>query len=126
MKKVFLIEDDLAIVDIYQTMIKKANFDVEVFNLGQETIKKIKEIETDHGAKPDIVLLDLILPDIDGIEVLKEIRKSNATKDVKVFILTNQENVEPQQLDGVKPDKFITKANITPTQLVELIKKELQ
>ena len=125
MKKIFLVEDDVAIIDVYQTMMKKAKFDVRVFNLGEEAIKSIKDIESGEGEKPDIILLDLILPDVDGMEVLKEIRNNNATKGVKVFILTNQENTESRFDDNVKPDKFIIKANITPTQLVELIKEEL-
>ena len=119
-------EDDVAIIDIYETMIKKANFDVEVISLAQDVIKKMKDIVAKEAEKPDIVLLDLILPDMNGIEVLKEIRKNNATKDIKVFILTNQEDGQGEKEDGVRPDKFIIKANITPTQLVETIKEALQ
>ncbi len=125
-KKVILVEDDLAIIDIYQTMIQKAGFDVEAIGSGQEVIKKIKELKAGDPSKPDIVLLDLILPDINGIEVLKEIRKNNTTKDICVFILTNQEESQISKLDGIKPDKFIIKANITPIQLVALIKEQLQ
>ena len=125
MKKILLVEDDSAIIDIYEIMMKKAGFDVQVISLGQDVIKKIKKIETREEIKPDIILLDLILPDINGMEVLSEIRKSDATKNIKVFILTNQEKAEFQEKEGIKPDKFIIKANITPTQLIELIKKEL-
>lgn len=126
-KTIFLVEDDSAIADIYKMVMKKSHFNVEVFNLGQEVIKTIKNISdaNSQAPKPDIILLDLILPDINGMEVLREIRNNNATKDIKVFILTNQNNVELGQ-DGVKPDKLIVKAHITPTQLVELIKEELK
>ena len=104
---------------------ERAHFEVEVLSLGQEVIKKIKNIESGQEVKPDIILLDLILPDINGIEVLREVRKSSATKDTKVFILTNQESSQVIELENIKPDMFIVKANITPTQLLELIKKEL-
>ncbi len=124
-KKVLLVEDDSAIIDIYQTMIKKANFDVEVISLGQEVIKKMKELKGSDQPKPDIILLDLILPDINGIEVLKEIKSNSFTKDIIVFILTNQEESQ-QRLGDTKPDKFIIKANITPTQLIGLIKEQLK
>lgn len=123
-KKVLLVEDDLAIADIYKTVMEKDGFKVEVVSLGEEAIKKIKDLETNKDAKPDIILLDLILPDINGIEVLQEIKKTNITKDIAVFILTNQEN--SQFSNGMKPDKFIIKANITPTQLLGLIKEELK
>lgn len=125
-KKIILVEDDPAITDIYEIMMKKAHFNVEIVRLGQEAIKKIKSIENGEEIKPDIILLDLILPDINGMEVLKEIRKNNTTKDITVFILTNQSYIESQQLDNIKPDKFIIKANITPTQLLELIKERLK
>jgi len=123
-KKILLVEDDSAIIDIYKIM-ERAHFEVEVLSLGQEVIKKIKNIESGQEVKPDIILLDLILPDINGIEVLREVRKSSATKDTKVFILTNQESSQVIELENIKPDMFIVKANITPTQLLELIKKEL-
>ncbi|MBI1866248.1 MAG: response regulator [Candidatus Staskawiczbacteria bacterium] len=121
-KKIILVEDDPAIVDIYETLMKKANFDVKVFGSGQEVMSMIKNIEDDTESKPDIVLLDLILPDISGIEIFKQIKENEKTKDIKVFILTNQQDVQMQQLGNAKPDKFIIKANISPTQLLELIK----
>ena len=125
MKKIILVEDDPAIIDIYETLMKKAHFDVRVISLGQEVINMIKNIEEGTELKPDIILLDLILPDINGIEVFKEIKKNKKTKDIKIFILTNQKDVQPQQLGDEKPDKFIIKANISPTQLLELIKEYL-
>jgi CheY-like chemotaxis protein len=125
MKKVLLVEDDSAIIDIYQTMLKKAGFDVEVLSSGQEVVKKITNIQSGDDQKPDIMLLDLILPDMNGADVLLQVRKNSATRATKVFILTNQEKNDLQNFDGAKPDKYIIKANITPTQLVELIKQEL-
>src|SRR5436309_2746598 len=124
-KKILLVEDDPAIIDIYQMMIKKAGFAVEVMSLGQEVLTRTKAIRGGEESKPDIVLLDLTLPDIDGTEVLKDIRSSDATKNIKVFILTNQEKIAAEKLGDAKPDKFIIKANITPTQLIDLIKEEL-
>ncbi len=125
-KKVLLIEDDQAIIDIYEIMIKKANFDVESISSGQQAIEIIKNIITGEQIKPDIFLLDLILPDINGMEVFREIKKNKETKDIKVFILTNQQESQLQWLDDIRPDKFLIKANTTITQLLELIKQELK
>jgi DNA-binding response OmpR family regulator len=126
-KKILLIEDDSAIADIYQTVLKKAQFDVETIALGQEAIKKMKDIASgkEEVVKPDVVLLDLVLPDINGMEVLSEIRKHDETKNIKVFILSNQEVVDNKESGSVRPDKSIIKANITPSQLAEIIAQEL-
>ncbi|OGZ67384.1 MAG: hypothetical protein A3C58_03790 [Candidatus Staskawiczbacteria bacterium RIFCSPHIGHO2_02_FULL_34_10] len=123
-KKILIVEDDVAIVDIYKTILEKASFAVDVISSGQEVIKTLKDIKSEGEVKPDLILLDLILPDMNGIEVLKELKGNSATKDIKVFILTNQE-IELQDLGGIRPDKYIIKANITPTQLLEVIKKQL-
>lgn len=125
-KKIFLVEDDPAIVDIYETLMKKAEFDVVSITNGQDMLRKIKGIETGEEGKPDLVLLDLILPDVNGVDLLKNLKKTEATKDIPVFILSNQESSVTENLEGVKPDKFIVKANITPTELIETIKGQLK
>lgn len=121
-KKIILVEDDLAIADIYATIFKKAGIEVIVIGLGKDVLPKIK----DEEIKPDIVLLDLILPDVNGMDVLKEIKGDSETKHIPVFILTNQKEEQSEKIGGVKPDKFIIKANITPTQLLELVKEQLK
>src|SRR3989338_1010216 len=120
-KKILLVEDDSAIIDIYQTMMQKADLAVEVASSGQEVLKKIKNIAAGEAEKPDIILLDLILPDMNGMDILTAIKNNEATKTIKVFILTNQEESKTQIPGTIKPDKFIIKANITPTQLLETI-----
>ncbi|OGZ66690.1 MAG: hypothetical protein A3C50_02270 [Candidatus Staskawiczbacteria bacterium RIFCSPHIGHO2_02_FULL_43_16] len=122
-KRIILVEDDAAIIDIYQTVMAKSHFDVQVLSLGADVLKEIKEIEEGKVPSPAALLLDLILPDMNGIDILVQIRKNHATKDMKVFILTNQENAEKQMPEGIKADKIIIKANTSPTDLVEIIKK---
>ena len=124
-KKIILVEDDPAIREVYTLMIKKAKFEVEALSSGQEALTMIQQFQAGEASKPDIILLDLILPDMNGMDILAQIRKNPATKDIKVFILTNQDKAEANQVGDVKPDKFIIKANTTPTQLIELIKNEL-
>jgi len=127
MKKIIIVEDDSAIVDIYATIIKKAGFEVETMGLGQQLVKRLQDIQSgEEKTKPDLILLDLILPDMNGMDILSQIRKQPATKAISVFILTNQDESEAKPADNAKPDKFIVKANITPTQLLELIKEQLK
>ena len=124
-KKIFLIEDDPNMVEIYSEAFKAASIDFEVIRLGREAIKKIKTIAESNKDKPNIVLVDLILPDINGIEILKEIKNNENTKDIRVFILSNYSDPDFLKTEKVKAEKFILKADIKPTQLAELIKKEL-
>ncbi len=122
---VFLVEDDLAIIDVYSMAFKAAGIDFEVISLGKEVIKRIKNIQENKEEKPSLILLDLLLPDVNGTEILKEIRQNNITKDIAVFILSNYTSPETQKTDTIKPDRYIIKTSITPTQLVELVKEQL-
>ncbi len=125
-KQLILVEDDPDIIIIYQTVLSSGGFDVEVLSSGQDVLKKMKSVEAGEVKAPDLVLLDLILPDMNGTEVLSFIKKNPKTKDITVFILTNQQESEMPVIAGVKPDKFIIKANITPSELLEVVKKELK
>ena len=126
-KTILLIEDDLAIIDVYTTVIEQAGFKVESMTLGSEAIKRIGEIKQGNAKKPDLILLDLILPDINGIEVLKEMRKEKKTKDVAVFVLTNYTDEELKKMGyDLKTEKHLLKTDYTPTQLIKLIKKRLK
>lgn len=125
-KKILLVEDDTAITDIYTTILQKHGFEVVAVSYGAEAIQKVKEATTKQEGVPDIVLLDLILPDMHGREVLREIRHNEASKNIKVFVLTNQQDAELEKSDGeLRPDKFLIKANTTTAELLEHIKKAL-
>jgi two-component system, OmpR family, alkaline phosphatase synthesis response regulator PhoP len=118
MKKVLLVEDDLFLVDIYSTKFKESGFEIEVIKKGSGAFEKIKEM------KPDIVLLDIILPEVSGWEILKEIRKDKKLKNIKVAILSNlgqEDEIEKGSFLGA--DKYIVKAYYTPAEVVKEIKK---
>ena len=125
-KTILLVEDDLATIDVYEIALTKAGFEVEVASSGSEAIERIKAVG--QGAKkPDLVLLDLLLPDINGIEVLKEIRGQKETKDTLVFVMTNYTDGELEKIGyKLKAEKSILKAEYTPSQLAELVKKRLE
>ncbi|MDD2732249.1 MAG: response regulator [Candidatus Pacebacteria bacterium] len=126
-KKILLVEDDLPIIEVYKIAFKKEGFDLDVLTLGDEVIKRVKEIKKGKTDKPDLILLDLLLPDMNGIEVLKEIRKEEKTKDIPIFILTNYTDSELERLGfNLKSEEHILKADYTPTELVKLIDKRLK
>lgn len=126
-KKVLLIEDDCSIIDVYKTAFETKNgFEVVVKTLGCEAIKEIDRAEKKEVSAPDIVLLDLIMPDMNGIEILREIRKRESAKNIPVFILTNYANQELEKMGyDLKAEKYITKAGYTPFQIVDLVKEKL-
>jgi len=118
MKKILLVEDDPFLVDIYNLKLKEDGFFVSVAVDGDDCLKKLKE------EKPDIILLDIVLPNVDGWEVLRKIRKENDLKDVKVVILSNLgQRAEVEKGLDLGAIKYLIKAHYTPTEVVEEIKK---
>jgi CheY-like chemotaxis protein len=126
-KCIFLIEDDPSIIEVYQTALEESGFKVEVLVSGEEAMTRIKEIGQEKIEKPDLILLDYILPGLDGIEILKEIRNNKNTKDLKVFITTNYSIEQLKQKKKViaKGERFVLKADYPPSKMMALIKKEL-
>jgi DNA-binding response OmpR family regulator len=120
-RKIFLIEDDLAIMDFYSKALKDANIDFEPITLGKEALRRIQNIQEGKEEKPVLVLLDLILPDVNGLEILYKIREHAITKDITVFVVSNYTSEALLNIDYIKPDKFILKTDITPLRLVELV-----
>jgi DNA-binding response OmpR family regulator len=120
MKQILLVEDDPFLIDIYTTKLKEVGFDVEVVNNGEEAFLKIKEL------KPDLLILDIVLPQIDGWEILREIRKDDTLKNLKVIILSNLgEKTDVEKGIGLGAIKYLIKAHYTPSEVVEEIKKTL-
>lgn len=123
--KIFLIEDDASIIDVYTTAMKSADFDVEVITWGSQALDKIKKMQEKKDEKPKLVLLDLLLPDVGGKEILKALKSNSETKSIPVFILSNYATEKFSAEDGVVPDKFILKTGVTPTSLVKTISEFL-
>ena len=118
MKKVLLVEDDPFLIDIYTTKLKDSGFSIHVAADGEEAINKIRE------ERPDLIVLDVVLPHYDGWEILKEIKADKTLNKIKVIILSNlgqREEVEKGLKLGAT--KYLIKAHYTPSQVVEEIKK---
>lgn len=119
--KVLIIEDDTYISDMYKIKLETAGFEVFSATDGMEGIKRLSE------KKPDIILLDIIMPKIDGFSVLKMIKKNEEFAKIPVVLLTNlgqKENIER----GIKfgAASYIIKAHFTPSEVVEKIKDVLK
>ncbi len=118
--KVFIIEDEEMLVNMYVSKFEKEGYEIDSAFNGREGLEKVK---TYH---PDIVLLDVIMPEMDGFMVLKQLKGDASTKNIPVIMLTNLgqgEDVEKGQKLGAKD--YLVKANLTPSQVVDKVKEVL-
>ena len=119
--KILLIEEDQFLYKILTVKLKRAGFDVFLAIDVEEGIKKAKE------TKPDLILLDLILPKINGFAVLSEIKKTPVLKKVPVVILSNlgqESDVEKGLRMGA--EDYLIKTNLSLSEIVEKVKKHLK
>ena len=117
---VVIIEDDLAISQMYRIKFESEGYEVETAENGKLGLELIEKM------KPDIVLLDLMMPEMNGDEMLARLRKQPWGKSIKVVILTNMgESEAPESLKELGVSAFIVKANMTPRQVAELVKQQL-
>lgn len=116
--KVLLIEDDLSLLKIYSNKLKANNFVVSVATTGEEGLHKA---ETE---KPDVVLLDLILPEKDGFIVLEEIKKNPETKKIPVIILSNLgQTADIEKGKELGAVDYLVKADVSLIDLVGKVKQ---
>jgi len=119
-KKILFIEDESALQTTFGDMLSKQGYEMIKAMDGRTGLKIAKE------EKPDLILLDLILPKMDGFGVLKGLKEDEETKDIPVIILTNLENTEDvQRVLELGATTYLTKANYTLTEILEKIEKIL-
>jgi DNA-binding response OmpR family regulator len=118
--KILLIEDDYLFCDMYGVKIKEAGFKLIWATSGEEGLRCMKE------ERPNLVLMDVVMPSGDGFDALDEMQKDASLKKIPVIMLTNlsspEDKAESLRL-GAKD--YLIKAEYTPTQLLEKIKLHL-
>jgi DNA-binding response OmpR family regulator len=120
MKHILLIEDDPFLIDIYTTKLKEAGYSVKTAEDGDEGLRILKE------KKPDLVLLDVVLPNFNGWEILRKIKKDDSFKDLKVVVLSNLgEKDEVEKGLKLGATKYLVKAHYTPSEVIKEVKKIL-
>lgn len=121
MAQILIVEDDKFLRELLVRKLETEGFEISAAVDGEEGIKKIQE------ELPQLVLLDLVLPGIDGFEILKQIKSNPKTDKISVIILSNlgqQEEVERGIRLGA--DDYLIKAHFTPDEIVEKSKKVLE
>ena len=120
-QKIVFIEDESALQTTFRDLLSKKGYEVVNAMDGEEGLKMVKAI------RPDLVLLDLILPKMDGFEVLKGIKEDPETKNIPVIILTNlEESGDIQKAIELGAKNYLVKANYNLDEVVEKIKKALE
>lgn len=121
MTKITIIEDDPTINQMYRMKFEADGFSVSMASSGKVGLKIVEKI------RPDIILLDLKMPEMDGIETLKKIRKTDHGKQVPVIILTNlNEEESSDELRKLGIHSYIVKADYTPRQVVSHVKEAIE
>lgn len=120
MARLIIVEDDPFLLSILAEKLKEAGFDIETATDGEDGLKKIK------SGNFNLVLLDMVLPKIDGFKILEELRSDDKLKKIPVIILSNlydKNNIDKAILLGAK--EYIVKAYNTPEEIVLKIKSFL-
>ncbi len=119
--KVLIVEDEEMLVNMYISKFEKEGFDpIKALN-GKNGL------ELADKENPEIILLDVIMPEMDGFMVLKELKSNSKTKNIPVIMLTNlgqDEDVKKGNELGAKD--YLVKANLTPAQVVDKVKEILK
>ncbi|MFA7302273.1 MAG: response regulator [Candidatus Paceibacterota bacterium] len=114
--RIYLVDDDRFLLDLYMVKFKNAGHEVTAFNSGQDFLAAVRK---EGAPMPDAVLLDIIMPGVGGFEVLETIRKENLVAKSKVIILSNQgldadiEKAKQYNIDG-----YIVKASAIPSEVL--------
>jgi DNA-binding response OmpR family regulator len=120
MPKIAIIEDDGAISQMYRFKFEAESYEVETAENGKLGLELIDSM------KPDIILLDLMMPEMTGDVMLAKLRQTPFGKTLKVIILTNMGEQEiPVSVKALGVNAVILKADMTPRQVAELVKKQL-
>lgn len=117
--KILIVDDDKFLLGMYELKFKKAGHEVTVMTSATDALSQLKE-----GFVADILLLDIVLPGMDGLQLLEEIRKEKICPDSTVIMLTNQGGQE--EIDKAKSlhvNGYLVKAALIPSEVVEQVLK---
>lgn len=115
-KKIAVVEDEPSICEMYRMKLSANGYEVKTAHDGKEGL------ELAESFKPDLILLDLMMPVMTGGEMLAKLRETDWGADVRVIILTNISRDEaPKGLQFLHVDRYIVKAHHTPAQVLEIV-----
>ncbi|MDP3093824.1 MAG: response regulator [bacterium] len=117
MKKILIIEDEEIMLDLLQRKLVARGYQISLARDGEEGLKKMKE------ERPDMVLLDLIMPKMDGFSVMEEIRKDDNLKKIPLIVISNSgQPVEISRIKELGAKDWLIKTEFDPQELAEKVK----
>lgn len=113
-------EDDRFIANVYKTKLVKEGYQVEHGNNGKEVLRLARE------KKPDLILLDLIMPEEDGFETLAELKTDPELKNIKVVVLSNlSQDEDKKKVLKLGAEEYVVKANVSFKEVIKIMEKYL-
>ncbi len=120
-KKILLVEDDDALASVYLTRLQAENFDVRRVPNGEDALSAALEY------KPDLILLDVMMPKVSGFDVLDILRNTPETSKVKVMMLTAlSQDSDKEKAKALGADDYLVKSQVVIADVVERIKQHLE
>ncbi len=119
-KKILIIEDEKIMSDLLERKLTREGYDVVITTNGEDGLIEMRK------NKPDIILLDIIMPKMGGFEVMEEMNKDNALKDIPVIVISN--SGQPVEIDRVKKmgaKDWLVKTEFDPQEVLEKVKKQI-
>jgi len=120
-RKIMIVEDDVFVMDIYQTKLAQEGFEIIPAMNGVEAMKKLQV------SVPDLMLLDIVMPYMDGLEVLKKVKADDRLKNIPVVLLTNLS--QKDDIDkglGLGANDYLIKSHFTPSEVLKKIKEYIK
>ncbi len=116
-KKILIVDDDTFLLDMYALKFSQNNFEVYTAPGGVQSVEKLKS-----GLKPDIILMDLIMPEMDGFEMLEKINTDKLSPDsIKIVLSNKSEQSDIDKCNALGAAGYIVKANSTPVEVIEQV-----
>jgi len=119
-KKLLIVEDDLGLANVYMTRLSAEGFDIKHVSDGEKALAEIQEY------KPDLVILDVMMPKVSGFDVLDILRNTPETAQIKVIMLTAlSQEADMKKAKDLKVDDYLVKSQVVISDVVERIKYHL-
>ncbi|HLB95683.1 MAG TPA: response regulator [Patescibacteria group bacterium] len=119
-KTILLVDDDLTLLEMYEDRLKAEGYDITRATNGEEALQKLRE------TKPALVILDIMMPKVNGFDVLKNIRADQEFKNIPVIVLTALiQDVDRAQGKKLGATDYIVKSETMPGEVIAKIKKAL-
>lgn len=116
-KKILIVDDDSFLLDMYALKFSQHNFEVHTAPSAMQALEKLR-----GGLNPDIVLLDIIMPEMDGFEMLEKMNSENLCADsIKIILSNKSEQSDMDRGQGLGVAGYIVKANSTPAEVIDQV-----